>query len=207
MPLPSSLNALAQQVQPILDDPSMQAPLSILKGFRNGMVYGAKVRFPHALVMTFLFRTGTLEEKARIIFKATKTHSRNLAFFVTIYKSLMLLQKHLAGDKELSFHSFLAGLIGGYLVFGEDNSINQQMILYLFSRVMVGLVKIPVKHGALPNPKASFSIFAALTWAAVMWIFRHERDTLQPSLQASMQYLYLDSNYWTSLRTLLWHNK
>ena len=32
--------------------------LSLVKGFRNGLVYGAKVRFPHALVMTFLFRRG-----------------------------------------------------------------------------------------------------------------------------------------------------
>lgn len=31
--------------------------LAILKGFRNGIVYGAKIRLPHALVMTFLFRT------------------------------------------------------------------------------------------------------------------------------------------------------
>lgn len=30
--------------------------LAIIKGFRNGLVYGAKIRFPHALVMTFLFR-------------------------------------------------------------------------------------------------------------------------------------------------------
>jgi peroxisomal membrane protein 4 len=30
--------------------------LSILKGFRNGFVYGAKIRLPHAVVMTFLFR-------------------------------------------------------------------------------------------------------------------------------------------------------
>jgi peroxisomal membrane protein 4 len=32
--------------------------LAIVKGFRNGAVYGAKIRFPHALVMTFLFRGG-----------------------------------------------------------------------------------------------------------------------------------------------------
>ena len=31
--------------------------LTIVKGFRNGLVYGAKIRLPHALVMTFLFRT------------------------------------------------------------------------------------------------------------------------------------------------------
>ena len=33
--------------------------LAIVKGFRNGLVYGAKVRFPHALVMTFLFQSGS----------------------------------------------------------------------------------------------------------------------------------------------------
>lgn len=31
--------------------------LAIVKGFRNGLVYGAKIRLPHALVMTFLFRS------------------------------------------------------------------------------------------------------------------------------------------------------
>lgn len=33
--------------------------MAIVKGFRNGLVYGAKVRFPHALVMTFLFQSGS----------------------------------------------------------------------------------------------------------------------------------------------------
>jgi peroxisomal membrane protein 4 len=40
-------------------DPKNHDLLSVIKGFRNGAVYGAKVRFPHALVMTFLFRDGT----------------------------------------------------------------------------------------------------------------------------------------------------
>lgn len=31
--------------------------LSVIKGFRNGLVYGAKIRLPHAAVMTFLFRS------------------------------------------------------------------------------------------------------------------------------------------------------
>ena len=30
--------------------------LSILKGFRNGAVYGAKIRFPHALVIIKLIK-------------------------------------------------------------------------------------------------------------------------------------------------------
>jgi hypothetical protein len=32
--------------------------LAILKGARNGLVYGVKIRFPHALIMSILFGRG-----------------------------------------------------------------------------------------------------------------------------------------------------
>lgn len=38
------------------ETPVLKDLLTIVKGFRNGLVYGAKIRLPHALVMTFLFR-------------------------------------------------------------------------------------------------------------------------------------------------------
>ena len=56
-------------------------------------------------------------------------------------------------------------------------------------------------------PPQTYPVFAALVWAVVMWLFRHERRSLQPSLQASMQYLYNDADSWDSLRNFLWHNK
>ena len=81
-----------------------------------------------ALVMTFLFREGSFEEKMRVIFKATKQHARNLAFYATIFKSLMALLRYTDADgKRKSYHSFLAGIIGGYMIFGKDNPINQQV--------------------------------------------------------------------------------
>ena len=67
-----------------------------------------------------------LEEKFRAIFKATLQHARKLAFFVTIYKTLMVAQHYVKG-KEHQVDSFLAGLVGGYYVFGNDNSVNQQV--------------------------------------------------------------------------------
>jgi peroxisomal membrane protein 4 len=33
--------------------------LAALKGLRNGLVYGVRIRAPHALVMVFLFGSGT----------------------------------------------------------------------------------------------------------------------------------------------------
>jgi len=49
----------------VILNPSYQEPLALLKSARNGMVYGWKIRFPHALVMTFLFRDGPYVEKPR----------------------------------------------------------------------------------------------------------------------------------------------
>eukprot|EP00842_Homolaphlyctis_polyrhiza_P005030 jgi/Hompol1/5528/HPOL_004500-RA len=208
--------------------------LAVLKGFRNGAVYGmhspinsslavaaparapapvagavatllaaakphptcpasAKIRFPHALVMTFLFRRTNLKDMARQILKLTYQHSRNLAYFVTIYKTLMLLQARVKGF-EHNADSLIAGIIGGYLVFGENTPVNNQIVLYLFSRISVGLAQLAVKRGIVPQPKHAFPVFAAVTWGIVMWLFRHDRDTLQPSLQSSMQYLYNDSD-------------
>lgn len=45
--------------------------ISTLLGFLNGAYYGTKIRAPHALVMTFLFREGTLQEKLLAIVKLT----------------------------------------------------------------------------------------------------------------------------------------
>ncbi|KAI8899276.1 Tim17/Tim22/Tim23/Pmp24 family-domain-containing protein [Globomyces pollinis-pini] len=188
--------------------------LAILKGFRSGAVYGnvsqlisgAKIRFPHALVMTFLFRRSDFKTMLNFILKVTFQHSRNLAFFVTIYKSLLLIQKKIKGV-EHSFDSFIAGIIGGYFVFGTDNAVNQQIVYYLFSRITVGLARLCVKKGVLKAPDHSFSMFSATVWGIVMWLFRHHRDTLHGGLQVSMQYLYNDSDKFDSLYNLLLHNK
>jgi hypothetical protein len=42
----------------ILDNPRFHDYIPVLKGARNGLVYGAKVRFPHALIMAILFGRG-----------------------------------------------------------------------------------------------------------------------------------------------------
>lgn len=78
----------------MLRDPANHDLLAVVKGARNGAVYGAKVRFPHALVMVFLFRSGTFRDKVDLVFRATRTHARNLAKFATIYKLMCYALKH-----------------------------------------------------------------------------------------------------------------
>lgn len=45
-------------IEAFISNPAYHDYLGILKGARNGLVYGAKIRFPHALVMAILFGRG-----------------------------------------------------------------------------------------------------------------------------------------------------
>lgn len=47
-----------EAINSILANPAYHDYLAILKGARNGLVYGAKIRFPHVLVMSILFGRG-----------------------------------------------------------------------------------------------------------------------------------------------------
>lgn len=47
-----------ENIQALISDPAFHDYLAILKGARNGFVYGVKVRFPHALIMAILFGRG-----------------------------------------------------------------------------------------------------------------------------------------------------
>ncbi len=129
------------------------------------------------------------------------------------------------------YDTFLAGLLGGYLVFGQRSrrggkipSVNQQIVVYVFARVVLALARLaarpPGEDGRrrglplLSGERASAALgrhawpaFAALSWALVMHLFRHHPDELQPSLRGSMTYIYQQSDHWDSLRNFLWHNK
>lgn len=234
------MDPIKQTLTAFLLDPKNHDVLAILKGLRNGLVYGAKIRFPHALVMTALFRDGTLRQKLTSILTATKQHALNLASFVTIYKSTLYLFNYLhsrdvtqpllpctfpTAKTEPKYHSLLAGLLGGYLVFGRSSNnptthaINQQIVLYIFARVAMALAKLAVAPSSaggdqlLPSTVAgkdvsqvAWPVFASLSWGAVMYLFRWHPETIQPSLRSSMKYLYVDSDTWDGWRNFLWHN-
>ncbi|EJF66482.1 peroxisomal membrane protein 4 [Dichomitus squalens] len=203
-------------LEAILSNPAYHDYLAILKGARNGFVYGVKVRFPHALIMAILFGRGDWQTRLKTIYRATRQHAFNLAKFVSLYKTLLLVQKKVNGGKERSFDTFIAGLIGGYIVFGERSAVNEQIVLYVCSRVVASFLaraKTPYSNAPaasgrpLPPDSRQFSIFAAVCWGAVMWLFKERGETIQPGMFNSMTYLYRDSEHWDSLKTLLWHNK
>ena len=57
----------------------------------------------------------------------TRDHALGLAKFVSLYKILLVLQRRMHGGKHQSSDTFFAGLVGGYLVFGNRTAINEQV--------------------------------------------------------------------------------
>lgn len=115
--------------------------------------------------------------------------------------------------------------MGGYFVFGVRSrrtgaisSINLQIVVYIFARVVLALARLAVKPGVgFPLVSAeplrakvnhyAWPAFASLSWGMVMMLFKYHPEDLHGGLRSSMQYIYEDCNSWDSLRTLVWHNK
>ncbi|MCJ1425266.1 hypothetical protein MMC29_003154, partial [Sticta canariensis] len=99
--------------------------------------------------------------------------------------------------KEAAAHTFLAGLIGGYTVFGRgiQSSVNQQIVIYVFARAILALAKLTVKEergmSQVVRTKVmrnAWPLFASLSWGIIMWTYRWHPETIQPSLKSSMKY-------------------
>ncbi|RMZ89608.1 hypothetical protein DV736_g3150, partial [Chaetothyriales sp. CBS 134916] len=235
-----ALEPVREAVEGVIMEPSLHPLLEIVKSARNGAVYGAKVRFPHALVMVFLFRSGTIREKIWLVLKATRAHASNLARFAIVYKSMMLILRIINPahpGKEGHYDTFLSGMVGGYMIFGRgkalNSSVSQQIVIYIFARVMLALARISIEPplatvggaGASAGTAApalftqrldpalrkkiqqsAWPVFASLSWALVMYLFRWRPETIQSSLRSSMKYIYVNSDSWDGLTNFLIYN-
>lgn len=158
-----------------------------------------------------------MREKLRLILKATRQHARNLAMYATVYKSSMLFLRLTSLDgKEAGAHTFLSGLIGGYVVFGRgyQSSVNQQIVIYVFARAMLALAKLTVQKETgfskvvrTRVTKNAWPVFASLSWGVIMWTYRWYPDTIQPSLKSSMKYMYVypSAHYLAGLLEAIYH--
>jgi peroxisomal membrane protein 4 len=187
------------------------AIVSVYRGARNGTFYGTKIRLPHAFVMTLLFAfKSDLRYLGDRMCNLTWEHSRNLALFVGFYKLVLAIGRLVRvrlGDKLSSpmgrpanqFDTLLAGGLIGHIVWGRYTSINSQIVMYLTSRVIMGLFRILAEKGFpiakdLTFETQVYPIWASVIWAIVMWQFEYYPDKLQASLTESMKFLYHESN-------------
>ena len=178
----------------------MSALIPPLKGLRNGIYYGGKVRLVHSLIMTVLFKEVNKHNLKQIL-KMTLEHARNLGKFVFLYKLTVILLERIY--KKTSLNNFLAGMLCGYIVWREKTPVNYQIVLYLFSRITIALINMlykKYKEGQTGHAEQRFEknvvypLFAALVWGIVMWIFEVDKHSLQASLTSSMEFLYKKSD-------------
>ena len=122
------------------------------------MYYGGKVRFVHSLVMTILFRSGSLESKIISILKMTWEHARNLGIFVLIYKSLVCLMRHLFNSRSPLFN-FISGFFASYFTLSrESTAVNMQIMLYLLSRDILAIANIASNKYNVKKDKDIYNI-------------------------------------------------
>ena len=114
--------------------------------------------------------------------------------------------------KEGPYDAFFAGALGGYYVFGRHyNAVKQQIVIYVFARVVLALAKLSLESPAMtsttptptfftqrfsPETKAiiernAWPVFASFSWAMVMYVFRWQPESIQASLKSSMKYMYV----------------
>jgi peroxisomal membrane protein 4 len=166
--------------------------ISSLKGLRNGIYYGGKIRFVHSLVMTILFRSGPLKEKIISILKLTWEHARNLGSFVFMYKSLVCILRNLFQSRSLTFN-FIAGFFCSYFFLSREASpVNMQIMLYLLSRNILAISNM-ISTNYLNNYNG-FTLTSMTVWGIVMFLFEYNSKKLQNSLASSMDFIYKESD-------------
>lgn len=112
----------------------------------------------------------------------------------------------LGGTGPVSVSRYDSGDIPKWLIYrglGNVGTNSTQIVIYVFARVMLALAKLsvepnmhPLSHMVTPGARAQITnnawpVFASLTWAFVMYIFRWYPETLISSLRSSMYYMYV----------------
>ena len=100
-----------------------------------------------------------------------------MGLFVLSYKSCYKILNYLF--KENSWNHFISGFVFGSLIFGNKTGVNSQIVLYLFSRVVIGLATLIYKKiSELGHSKWNFIekgygyyLLSAVVWGIVMWLF------------------------------------
>jgi len=184
-------------------DHSVGCVVSVVRGFRNGIITGARIRIPYLLqaaTYAVLFEKGALE-KPKFVLKQLLIHGKNLGLFVAIYKGICCVLR--SGGITGGVESWIAGLVGGYWAFGDNQgvsgSVNNQIVLYLFARGLQGLMITAAERKMVPpsldvRTPRGFRMLAAFSLALILYLTEYKPWALNKGFVATMDYLYYQSD-------------
>lgn len=178
--------------------------LSAIRGYRNGIITGVRIRIPYILqsvIYAILFPSRDHVSKVRFVLKQMFYHGRNLGLYVLIYKAICNICRNMGVSNGID--SWIGGFIGGAVAFGDSRgisgSVNNQIVLYLFARGVEGLIRLLQNKFSLPqeydikSPKG-FRVFAGFSLALILWLTEYHPEVLSPSFNRTMHFLYYRSN-------------
>jgi peroxisomal membrane protein 4 len=171
--------------------------LSVLRGLRNGLYYGGQIRFIHGLVMLILFRKGGWIEGIKNVLKNTWEHARNLGTYVCLEKFCTNLCEKLTGKKK-RYLIFICCFFCGLIAFRDNTPVNNQVTLYLISRILVGGIGNLAKKYNFKVDFETHNYLAAICWGVIMMLYEKVPMAIQPTLKSSMDFLYRDSESFIS---------
>lgn len=139
------------------------------------------------------------------------------------------------GNFDTFFAGLLGGYLvfGRRSKRGHISSVSKQIVIFgklgrnsrwriglidfaVFARVVLAAAQLSIQPhmGIIKNPEMTkrishdaWPVFAAMSWGSVMWLFRWYPDTVQSGLRSSMDYIYVQSDHWDSLRNFIVFNK
>ncbi|CAD2221334.1 peroxisomal membrane protein 4 [Angomonas deanei] len=190
----SDHNIVLTKVNEMIQSGDFDILFSAVKAFRNGVVYGTRVRAPHALVLNLVWSKAPYSTLPRRIFNVTKTHALGLGCSGILFTVVRLILKYLQGESKM-WHHALAGFLIGISFWGDVNSpVHQQMMMYLLARNVCSLFQLAVEKCRVNVPSWGYRAYMGMLWAIVLVFFMHRPDLQQSSLRQSLQYIYLDSS-------------
>jgi peroxisomal membrane protein 4 len=177
--------------------------LSSLRGLRNGIITGIRIRLPYVfqgIIYAILFRNQTVISRVSLLIKQMFLHGCNLGLFVLIYKFLCSVFRSIGITGGIE--SWIAGFIGGFYAFGDSRgisgSVNNQIVLYLFARGFEGALRLLVKKGYISSQfdirkGLGFRIFAGFSLALILYLTEYQPEVLRPAFMSTMDYIYYES--------------
>lgn len=169
-----------------------------LKGFRNGVVYGTRVRAPHALVLNLVWSKSPYSAMPAKIFKVTKTHALGLGYSAALYAVVRGLLRWAQGTTHM-WHNALAGFLIGVCFWGDaSNGVHIQMMMYILARLICAIFHLITAKLAVRVPSYAYRVYMGGLWSLVILFLVYSPEKLQSSMTQSLQYIFQESGKFSS---------
>ncbi|GET89606.1 peroxisomal membrane protein 4, putative [Leishmania tarentolae] len=198
-----SHGAVLERIDRMIASGNFDIFFTAIKGFRNGVVYGTRVRAPHALVLNLVWSKSPYSSMPKKIFNVTMTHAFGLGYSSVTFAVVRGLLRKLQGTTH-AWHNALAGFMIGALFWGDPtNGVHIQMMMYILARIVCALYHLLTSKWAVSMPPVAYRLYMGCLWCLTIMFLMYSPDKLQSSMAQSLTYIFKDSGKFRSWYDLL----